>query len=351
MPTKPQEAFRTHSNYLQAFDVLIASHHLPSRGPFVIHPNARILTAVAAAVRASPAFARLQRRTGVDIGALTTVLKNAWGTELLLESIKELAHDELIGLATNWAVVQAYYACYNAAQALAIMQGNPRPDTHAKTQRVYTAYWVTRPAHLPPWSLGWTASGCLNLPTGRGVQMIHPWATCDKDTCWDLVAMALRTTRQELATASIREERQRRQSSNRRQWKQDEKQRIASRRRPRKEPRFTLPQLPPADKREIESRLRPTTLIDYLYRLRLRSNYEDATMFTDGPERATDSWMVYQNLCRITSTTLLAHELHVGKVIGQDRLKSLADEWLAASKVSAPNLGLAARRDVLFEGS
>ena len=90
------------------------------------------------------------------------------------------------------------------------------------------------------------------------------------------------------------------------------------------------------------------TLIDYLYRLRLRSNYEDATMFTDGPDSPAESWMVYDHLCRITSTTLLVHELHVGRVIGRATLTSLVDEWLNSAAVNAPNLGLAARRDILL---
>ncbi len=30
--------------------------------------------------------------------------------------------------------------------------------------------------------------------------------------------------------------------------------------------------------------MRPYTLLEYLYQLRLRCNYEDSAMFTDGPE-------------------------------------------------------------------
>lgn len=268
---------------------------------------------------------------------------------MLLASSGELAHDELIGLANNWAVVQAYYACYHAVQALAVARGHPRPKSHPKTQQLYRSFWVAASVLLPPWSLGWSSSGCTNPPPGRSVSSnIHQWKTCDDDTCWDLVALALRTTREDTLKEKIKQERRRGQTDHRKQWQDEEKQRLARGFRPRKEPKFPLPQLPAADKSRIDNRLRPTTLIDYLYRLRMRSNYEDATMFTEGPDTAHESRAVHRNLCTVTSTTLLVHELYIGRLIGSRRLGGLVDEWLKSSAVEAPNLGLHARRDILL---
>ena len=91
-------------------------------------------------------------------------------------------------------------------------------------------------------------------------------------------------------------------------------------------------------------------LLDYLYRLRLRSNYEDSTMFTDGPERTSDSRQVHRSLCRITSATALIHELFIQKLIGPARFDAIADDWLAASGSPARAVGLGSRRELLTLG-
>jgi hypothetical protein len=350
MAYDPKAAFRTHSNYLRAFDTVLESHYLPAAGPLAMRRTHEVLEALARGVWGSSMFTRLQQRgADLDMAPLKAILRNAWGTELLLASSGELAPDELIGLANNWGVVQAYYVCYHAVQALAVALGQPRPQSHPKTQQLYRTFWLTPSVRLPPWSLGWSSSGCTNPPPGRSVtSTIHQWKTCDYDTCWDLVALALRTTREDTLEEQIKGERRRRQSADRKQWRDKEKQRLARGLRPREEPRFRLPQLPVAVKRKIDKRLRPATFIDYLYRLRVRSNYEDATMFTEGPDSPHESRAVHLNLRRLTSSTLLVHELYIRRLVGSRRLGSLVDQWLKSSAVEAPNLGLHARRDILL---
>jgi hypothetical protein len=347
MATDPKAAFRTHSNYLSAFDAVMAQCYSPDRYT-LLTPLGDVLQGLASAVRASPAFGRLTKRSDADTGAVSAILRNAWATELLLASAGQLARDELIGLANNWAVVQAYYASYHAAQALTVARGQPRPQTHTKTQKAYCDFWVARPVSLPPWSLAWAASGCANLPRGRSVTQVHPWTGCDDDTCWDLVALALRTTRQDALRERIRRERKRRQNENRKRWASHERERLAMGRRPRKEQRFPLPLLSRADKSKVDHGLRPATFLDYLYRLRVRSNYEDVTMFTEGPENEIEARLVHLNLRRLTSATLLVHELHIGELMGRDTLQSLVDEWLEGCPVEAPDLALHARRHLLL---
>jgi hypothetical protein len=94
--------------------------------------------------------------------------------------------------------------------------------------------------------------------------------------------------------------------------------------------------------------MRPTTLLDYLYRLRVRSNYEDCTMFIEGPEDPSESREVHRHIQRITSATLLVHELHIRQLIGRDRLARLVDGWLKDPVIDAPSIGLQSRRDILL---
>ncbi len=66
-----------------------------------------------------------------------------------------------------------------------------------------------------------------------------------------------------------------------------------------------------AEKEDVHRRLRPFGLIDYLYRLRLRSNYEDSAMFIDGPEDEGPSEQVRSDLCLLAGSTSLVCEMYI----------------------------------------
>ncbi len=343
MPSDPETAFRVHSNYLRAFEMLIESQYVP--GNYMARHD-EVLAAVATQVRASNLYSQLQRRPG-NIEPVIAILRNAWGTEILLASAGDFLDDELIGLANNWGVVQAYYAIYHISQALAVAHGAPRPQSHPATQRSYCNDWCARPTPLPPWSLGWDASGCRNLPTGRTINPVHDWAACDHESCWDLVAMALRTTREDSLKERLRGKREEKRTALAKDWRTEEETRQAKGKRPRIERPFALPQLTRAEKIAIDRRLRSFTLLDYLFRLRIRSQYVDTEMFTDGPGHPTQSRAVHLHLRKITAATLLVHELLVGRLIGAKRLQTAIDAWADASGVAGAKMGIVRRRTLL----
>lgn len=135
---------------------------------------------------------------------------------------------------------------------------------------------------------------------------------------------------------------------NRKTWRNDEAQRLQAGRRPRKEPRFPLPQLTPTEKAQAESRVPPSSLIQYLYRLRIKANYIDAMMFTDGPSDDVSSAVVHRDIRYLASGTLLVHEMHIRQLVGPTRLRKWADTWLARNApTGAATVGLAARRQYL----
>jgi hypothetical protein len=191
-------------------------------------------------------------------------------------------------------------------------------------------------------------AGAVNLPPSCSVSKIHPWSTCGPDTCWSLLATALKTTRDDTVGERVRLERTRQQSAKKKAWHQEESDRRVSGKRARKVPAFSLPRLSVTEKAAVGSKVRPTTLIDYLYRLRIRSNYVDTEMFTDGPERPYDSTRVHRSLRLITSTTLLLYEMHIGALLGKKVFAPIVDEWLAGHVYPQHTMALASRRAVLF---
>ena len=95
-----------------------------------------------------------------------------------------------------------------------------------------------------------------------------------------------------------------------------------------------------------DRKLRAYTVLDYLFRLRLTVNYDDATMFVEGPEDEDSSLRVHFDLVRLVSSTLLVHELRIGAAVGKSQILSWADEWLGKNSAGG-SIGLGLRRDLL----
>jgi hypothetical protein len=296
---------------------------------------------VAAPSMSAPATAK------PDITQAQGSLTHAWGTELLLAFGRTIASDEpLIRLMNNWAVVQTYYTAYHAVQALIVARGHPRPHSHPKTQAQFATLWADRTLELPPWSLAACDGGWRNEPPNGIDDTLSSWSSCDPRSCWNLAAKALRTTRDEKVVESLRAARDRARAANKRIWIEEEQRRVAAARKRRKAPDFPRPRLTAAEKQRVEAGIRSYTVLDYLFRLRVKTNYEDAGMFIDGPEDEIASGRVHADLITIASCTMLAHELHVGGVVGKTALMSWVDDWIGRHGAGA-SIGLGLRRDLL----
>jgi hypothetical protein len=344
-PSDPAEAFRSHANYIRAFAMLCSVPYADQPG---LHaPLDQVLARLAPVAAAAPSLI-LPPGVEPDRDQARASLINAWGTELLLAFGGEVAReDELVRLMNNWAVVQAYYAAYHAIQALIVTRGNPRPESHPKTQNQFADMWTSRTLQLPPWSLAACDEGWTN-PSREIDGDIHPWSGCDTHNCWDLAAKVMRTTRDEKVRDAESKARDRKQKEQRKVWMAEEQTRLAAGKRARKEPRFSRPRLTTDEKHQLNKRVRACTVLDYLYRLRVKANYEDASMFVAGPEDETSSLTVHSDLVGLTSSTLLVHELHIGAGVGKATLLAWVDEWLGRN-TAGTSIGLGLRRDLLSE--
>lgn len=314
-------SFKTHAGYLRAMA------YLAGFGPFARETT--VLTRLAREF-STAASKTAKPSGGLDRAQLRRSLHSAWGTEALLSITGEYATEELIALGNAWGTVQTYYSCYHATQATRGGTRSATASSHPMTQKLYVNFWVQPPRQLRLWSFGAKANGYRNLPLGRSIdESIHPWVTRDDHTCWDVAGKALRTTRQDALPAAMRRRREEKRRERRLAWESEEATRLREGKRPRRQPRFGLPHLTAAQKADVEGRLRPFGFLDYLYRLRIKAQYEDAAMFTDGPESESDSALVYRDLRRLTSSTLLLHEIHVKAAIGDVAFHRLVDERLS----------------------
>ena len=195
MPSGHVESFRSHANYLRAFAMLCTAPY--SEGATLLFTRLqRQLAHLAPVIVALPSMTP-PTTAQPRLAQTQTSLVNAWGTEMLLALGGQLAsEEELLRLMNNWAAVQAYYVGYHAIQALVSARGQPRPESHPKTQAQFAALWADRALDLPPWTLGARDGGWCNASSHDIDDGLNPWSGCDPVSCWSLAAKAIRTTRE-----------------------------------------------------------------------------------------------------------------------------------------------------------
>lgn len=320
-----QGAFRTHMHYLQAFS------KLSSR-------NQRTALETYAAIKqqffSSPDMPQFSFPIR-DPDQVCRSLQIAWGTELLLcLGSRFLQADEVIRLSNNWNVVQAYYVLFHATQALTVARGNDPQDSHPRMQNCFIDFWARLPEAFTPWSLSVGANG--HQPTSIRVdENVHSWSLVTTGNCASLACKAIRTTWDDSIADSLRAGRVTKQRSARRVWRAAEKARTEKGRKPRPEPKLPLPRLTREETEKIITGERNFSILDYLYRLRIRSNYIDAGMFTDGPEGQTESSTVRECLKVIVCTSLHATELMLTTFSdGTEKLREWGRAW---SEANVPN--------------
>lgn len=324
MVDSPVKSFRTHSNYIRAFATLVGADSQK-------HPSL-IYTALAHKVVQSGCLTNPTKVT-IDYNQISSSLRNAWGTELLINIGRDLVDEpELVKLSNNWITVQAYYVLYHSTQAVAVAKGYRRPRSHPRTQKTFHNLWANRNLSLEPWTLSYGSEGAQNIPSSITIDdTIHNWCHCSSDTAWSLVCKALKTTREDKLAESFKKAREHKKKEKIRILRQAEAESIGLGRKPKKTSKVRLPQLTPTEKLSIDRNKSPTTIIDYLYRLRLRTNYDDSSMFTDGPENEHAPIQVRDDFSIITGGTLLLAELTVSKVVGQDVFLRWINDWVCAN--------------------
>lgn len=335
-PSRADDAarsFQTHANYLRAFSRLVPAD-LAGGGLEPLRAQFK---------QSAPAGGQCS-----DPNAVLNSLRMAWRTELLLDfTSAAFDEDEFIRLANTWSVVQVYYVFYHATQALAQAKGHPRTPNHTQTQNTFSTLWSARPLDLPPWSLSHDGVTVRNFPKHVPLAPVHAWTVCDNTTRWQLAALALRTTRKDTRDKAIAARRIALQKERRKQWDNEEAARLAAGKRPRIRPAFPRPNLTAAEKTAVEKTVRAHTVMDYLYRLRIRTNYEDSAMFTDGPSEDGESLAVRQSLRHLSAGTLLIHELALADLLGPAAVVAEARAFLKTASPPGTTTRLAKRVDLI----
>ncbi len=216
---------------------------------------------MASSLRRLPAFRKVQRRktSAQEENELAHCLVSSWTNLWSLTRSSEDRSSDTARLHSATATVQMYYACYVAAATCLLAQGF-RIDGHLKFLRTVSNEVVTRQLLLPPFGVSVRGSRELGSEQYKNGPSDPAWdeptngVSQNERDSWPMVRMLLRTTRESRL-----------------------KERYAEERRKRKRR-----QLSQTAKHTIENNTHPTTVFDYLFRLRVRSNYKDVRGFLMG---------------------------------------------------------------------
>lgn len=297
--------FRVHQNYLASIDLYLTVLY----GDRGADREGRLLTAQ----RALPALARIKRRPILDERELRRLLAISWASEIQLRVAAENG-GAFLRYSNAWTPVHAYYAVYMSVHAWFSTIGLAGMlDDHTATLRTVVAQLVQRKLVPHPWDV--TCAGYPEIgeavvdgvPAGVDCDAhFEALATASIDDFYPRLATMLKTTRNE------------RLKRNRREWLAQNKRKA----------------MKAAEKRALGARLAPTTMLDYLWRLRVRSNYRDVSTFLmAGLDDASHAGFHRGLVALVDATCLLIQSLIVAYV-GPRPYADALDEFVAGGGVA-----------------
>lgn len=298
MPSGSAEemAFHTFRNYLEATCAWARDLYPDPDG---------LLAGVAGAVKART-WCKQPAGTKTLSGRAGQFLRNGWATEVLLNAPRTLG-DDLVTFANLWTPVQAYYAVFNGITALShVVTTNP-PHGHVRLlswaataagspQAPFVTPWTARVGGAPG---SWTYHDLGPYPINEKISNLVAPSVSNAPS---LLAMGLRTTR----STQIEEHRD--------GW-------LKGLTTTAGKPRVNLPR---AELLRRAGTMRPTTLFDLLWRLRIRSNYQEGDAFLSGPLSPSDAADFHNALCTIVGATLLTVEIFLAHHVGATTLEACA---------------------------
>ena len=235
-------------------------------------------------------------------------LFRGWLVQSAMEALPVSTDPGLAISAKLWAPVQAYYAVHGVGMAVLQALGAAEPDSHTKFCSSMATHVVPRGLPTP---LNATVTGGVDHFVYGGVSVdsklvdtLSVLATVSPANAELFVAKALKTTREKNLKERYKKEAKKRRSRG-----------------------TTRRNLPAEEKASIAFALHPTTIFDLLYRMRLRSNYDDPDMFIYGQADRWSAKRRYENVLKLTQCITACLEVIVERKIGSSSFGELKSEF------------------------
>jgi len=292
-------ALETYSNYVRAWRLAVGPP--PGGGAALdtsyFHVQENLIS-----------FRRLKSQARVTKGLKEAFLRGKL-TLKMMESLPVEGLDDLAATANLWLPVQAYYAVEGMGIAALIAMGREPPKTHAKFLVLFSEVLVN---YLPkpfnalcaggpePGDFDYTGINARPALVTAQNQLTSP-RLVEGDL---LLAKSLSMTRNRHLDELFRSERKN-------GLKPGQKRR----------------NLKLAEKIEKTNRVKPTSIAHLLYRMRLRSNYDDPSMFVAGFDDGDGAIEHYRYLTELTAAMIEMLGAIVSRGVGAPAMQSLEDSF------------------------
>jgi hypothetical protein len=259
-------------------------------------------------ITASKGFQKLTRKGDLDREAIAVLLRHSWFTELLLSETQKST--DLLIYANPWSMVQSYYAIYPGVRAYFAALNRPVRKTHHTTLSTICSDLTSYKDRFPqPWRTvladdpAENSLKLINGPARLKLNLRNPLASPSGTNPWQFYGLLLRTTRSRQVKKSISD------------WKRANQRKRIYRH----------------ERAQLIATLRPTTMFDFLYRLRTRSNYQDIDSFAFSDVTTADAVDLQQGICHVVYTTLFIFETMIAKIGGKRWFDELVNEFYAST--------------------
>lgn len=240
---------------------------------------------------------RLARLSSYDVGVIKRFLFIGWNTEYLC-NLNNDRETEILKINNHWKPIQSYYAVYSIGEALAHCIDGYNPESHTACIRKLNVYLVEH-VKIEPWSFAYKGTRRkgfeqVNFPAG-----IKPVSALKRSAVQplEMLATCLKAEHDNLIEGY------------------DPKP-------------LTKAQKKAGMKRKLKKDHDPgyTTVLDFLYRLRIKSNYKDAEIFiAQAPDHLIKGFS--DNLSFMVNATALLFESIIALRIGFENLEKIMNEY------------------------
>lgn len=315
------KSFRTYNNYLLSLRQFVEDQYgsMPSA-----------LSKLKIACEQKSTFSRIQTNKTADLEKIKKLLFNSWHTEIVF-SIPRKVNGDLVRYSNHWAPIQAYYSIFLSLRAFFESMGINCPNTHTNTLQQVSECIIKRDLFPLPWN-----GYCSGLPELKNLsygnfqeenKSISNLSTPSKEDFWSWYALWLKTTRE-------------------RKFESRKEEVLKGRvfRRADNKPRKNLSL---ECKKKVDQGLHATTFFDGLYRLRIRSNYEDADAFILGTMSQKDAISFHDSLVIILQSTLFVIEKYIARYLSNQKFSEILNDFTKNIKEDLVKETIGLRKDYI----
>lgn len=272
--------FQTYYEYINSISYLLQTHY----------PSDDIL---ADSIMNCRGFRKIKKPKEVlDSTQIFQFLSHSWFTEVLLKESAD--HQTLFPYMLPWSMVQTYYATHALLSAYFWSTGRKQIQTHTSSLcTISTDSWSYK-RFPPPWNAMFSDDPELRPVKINNVsEVIRIRSTVGHSyqiEPWQIFGKFLLTTRKKQVKAAIED------------WKEKNHRKKI----------FKL------EREQVIKRQHPITIFDALYRLRLRSNYQDIDSYLFNTFTVEKFIEVHESLLNIIQKTSFLFEMIISKIVGKN---------------------------------